>query len=243
MHDQRTGFCGSALLAVSILFMTIQCIGYLSSVRSPQPANNHISAGISAGLTEIQSTFNEIKDFFSGIKSFFEKIASFTSFIGFGTFVLLLVVFIFSSGLSAIGIPRGRTAFFISLALADSLWILWKESFAHQSPAYLLPLFRANAILLIPYMGTLVAKKLFPLFMMRLKKLFIRKRKISCDLLLHLTEEIYRAFSDFQQQSHRDVLDAKERGILIMSPETIETFDRLQEIITKNDLRKILDKK
>ena len=92
----------------------------------------------------------EIRDTIVGFGTFFKKLAELTSMLGFSTFVLLVMVLLFSSGLSAVGLPRGKPTLLISLAGANGLWLLWERSMNPGDMAFVPTMLKSNGIILAP---------------------------------------------------------------------------------------------
>lgn len=105
--------------------------------------DNIIGAGVS-------DTVKEIHRFIEGWNTFFSRLSAVTSLLGFKTLMLFLAVLIISSGLAAIGIPRGKVSFLAALLLCNLVWIAFKDSFNPGNIAYLGPILRANLTLCMP---------------------------------------------------------------------------------------------
>jgi len=144
-----------------------------------------------AGLT---NGFSEVKDFFNGLNSLLAGFSSFSNMIGFSTIILFLVILLLSTGLSAIGIPRGKISFLFSLIIADILWIFWKESFNPDSLSYLIPVIRSSIIILIPFIITILIQRFFPSLSGKIynfiKNLFKKKKSMEKEDLLLLSKEL-----------------------------------------------------
>lgn len=112
---------------------------------------------------EIRETINDIRHTAGGIMRFLESVSSvvvaIARFIDPRALALLFFVLVFSAGFAAIGIPRGRASFFISLALVDTLWFVWGKSINAEMPSYALSMAGANLYLLAPYFSYLVLRR------------------------------------------------------------------------------------
>ncbi len=148
------------------LFITLFTLGLFLSLFS---RGNDII--ITAGVTDI---IKDVHRFLEGWNTFFSRLSAVTSLVGFKTILLFLAVLVISSGLSAIGIPRGKFSFFSALLITDMVWIAFKDSFNPGSLDYLGPIIRANLTLavpmLLPYGGRLFYTKLWPRLKSKLKK-------------------------------------------------------------------------
>ncbi|PKL39835.1 MAG: hypothetical protein CVV44_06335 [Spirochaetae bacterium HGW-Spirochaetae-1] len=122
----------------------------------------------------VPSVIRDIQDLITGINTFISRVSTVTGLVGFQTILLFISVLIISSGLSAIGLPKGKTVFLLSLAMADTLWILWKDSFNPESLSYLVPVLRANLILLIPLITYILLKAFVPFLFPQIRNVLFR---------------------------------------------------------------------
>lgn len=148
------------------LFITLFTLGLFLTLFSK--GNDSI---ITAGVTDI---IKDVHRFMEGWNTFFSRLSAVTSLVGFKTVLLFLAVLVISSGLSAIGIPRGKVSFFSALFITDIVWIAFKDSFNPGTLDYLGPIIRANLTLSIPvlllYGGRLLIGRFWPRLKSRLKK-------------------------------------------------------------------------
>ncbi|OHD63932.1 MAG: hypothetical protein A2176_14985 [Spirochaetes bacterium RBG_13_51_14] len=201
--------------------------------------NRDASARIQqSGLTDMTETFREISDFLQGIHSFLSGIAFISETIGFSTIVLIVTVIVFSTGISAVGVPRGTASFLASLAAANTLWILWKMSFK-APPVDYIPMIKSNLIVLTPLVAAVLTPKLIRLVPrgIRHKLSSLTRRKGMLDA--RLLQELYR---EYQANSARlnssilaDVLDSDATGSVNLSPKTRAGIDAMKETIARLD--------
>lgn len=119
-----------------------------------------------AGLEDIREAYADIRQNLQGIGRFSRNLSSLfraiSAVVPAGALVLLLVAAFLSAGLSSIGVPRGKTSFFVSLALADTIWYLWEKSMAPEAHAFLLTIVRINLYVLGPYVLVAVLARTVP---------------------------------------------------------------------------------
>lgn len=119
-----------------------------------------------AGLEDIREAYGDIRKNLQGIGRFFQNLSSLSRAISAvfppGALVLLLAASFLSAGLSSIGVPRGKTSFFVSLALADTIWYLWEKSMTPETHAFLLTIVRINLYVLVPYILVAVLARAVP---------------------------------------------------------------------------------
>jgi|GEM_PF-663899 len=117
-------------------------------------------------FSEIRVAINEIRETAGGVWRFLESISSavrtIARLVDPRALALLFFVLLFSAGFAAIGIPRGRQSFFLSLALADALWFVWGKSMDEEMPSYALSMALVNLYLLSPYLLYLLLRRSVP---------------------------------------------------------------------------------
>ncbi len=186
-----------------------------------------------AGLS---STLNEIKDFLTGINSFISSIVSLSKLIGFSTFILFLFIMLLSSGLSAIGIPRGKVSFTLSLLIADSIWIMWSRSFNPGSYDFLLRIGRANLIILLPVIFVAFTAWIFPPLLNKLKRKirrsgFRKGKGFSGTETVKLSEEFADYSRGFQNSLVNDIISSESKKDILLSPETLSFSRKLKGLL------------
>ena len=137
---------------------------FLPVTPGPLPAHGAAMLEDTAhAFKEIRETINDIRHTAGGIARFLESVSSVAGTIARlidpRALALLFFVLVFSAGFAAIGIPRGRASFFISLALVDALWFVWGRSMNAELPSYALSMAGANLYLLVPYFSYLVLRR------------------------------------------------------------------------------------
>jgi len=173
------------------LFITLFTLGLFLTLFSE--GNNII---INAGVTDI---IKDVHRFMEGWNTFFTRLSAVTSLVGFKTVLLFLAVLVISSGLSAIGIPRGKFSFFSALFIIDMVWIAFKDSFNPGTLDYLGPIIRANLTLSIPvlllYGVRLLIARLWPRLKGRIKK-SDKTRDSSAEEILTRSIDLYRSLKE-----------------------------------------------
>lgn len=187
-------------------------------------------------MISITSTLNEIKEFISGINNFINSIVSISKLIGFSTFILFIFILLLSSGFSAIGIPRGRNSFILSLIIADSIWIVWARSFNPKSYDFLTGVGRANLVIILPVLSVAFAAWIFPLLFRKLRgKISLpgfRKRKgYSGSETAKLSEEFADYSRGFQNSLVNDIISSDSKKDIVLSPETVRFSRKLKNLL------------
>lgn len=191
--------------------------------------------------TNAASAYNDTKDFISGLKLFFEKLSTIASLIGFKTIVLLIAVLFISSGLSAIGVPKGRFSFFLSLAVADAIWILWKSSFGESASYW--PIVQSTLILSLPFLLILLIKKAVPKIRPRLKNVFARFTKQDIQIKRGEIRLLLRQFLEKSTELHNNIQenmdnDTASLGLSAITSREISEIKKILDSIEKKNRRK-----
>lgn len=150
---------------IIISFLIINSAGIFPLTAHANADEKGMFSDVTSALSEIKNTFNEIKETFAGIGRFFKNISIVTGtiarYVDPRAVLLLFWVLFFSAGFAAIGIPRGKTSFIISLISVDALWILWEKSMNPEN--WSIAMFvRVNLILLLPYFIFFALRKIVP---------------------------------------------------------------------------------
>lgn len=186
------------------------------------------AAGLMDGLEELRTVA-------AGIGSFTGKIAEFTSVIGIAVILLFLAILLISAGLGVLGVPRGKASFLMSLAIADGIWIAWKQSFDPGQFGYLQELLRSNLILLVP----LLAVALVSFLAARVPRLYrqviaprLRRGRghLSKNEMLQYLEEYQAARGDLERSLLNDIGRAGNEWVSL-SPRTRESAKTLQRTL------------
>lgn len=121
-------------------------------------------SGPSSVIEEVRGAMRDLRETLDGLKRFFGAISAavstVTGLIGTTALILLVAIVVISTLLSFAGIPRGPSSFMVSLAFADALWVLWMKSFAGLGGYSIMPVVKANAMLLLPLAGIYLAARL-----------------------------------------------------------------------------------
>ncbi len=181
----------------------------------------------------ISSTLSEIKDFLSGINSFINSMVSLSKLIGFSTFLLFIFIMLLSSGLSAIGIPRGKVSFTLSLLVADSIWIMWSRSFNPGSYDFLARVGRANLIILLPVILFAFSAWIFPPLFKKMKRKikssgFRKGKGFSGSETMKLSKEFADYSREFQNSLVNDIIGSESKKDILLSTETLRFSRKLK---------------
>ena len=164
-------------ILITVFFITILSSPVFAEKES---LFNRASSGFTETTQEARETLKGIHEFLTGVSKFIGNIAlvieSISSFIDSRAIAVFLIVLIISSGLTAVGVPRGYPAFITALLITDSLWFLWGKSMGADMLYYTLTIIRVNLIVLSPFIAAAVVRRyLFPV----LRRFFQRVRPFS----------------------------------------------------------------
>jgi len=188
----------------------------------------------------MKETYKSMEEFIDGINSFAGKVKSVTGMIGFKPIALLIIVAFLSSGLSAIGVPSGMLSFFISLALVNTIWIMWKMSFVDTQVGEYLSIIKTNLILLFPFILIFSIKSGWPFITKSLKKMKARltgeelklQRKEINSLSRLLLEENMKLHNQIQAEIDSDELST---GLSSDTKKLINKMRKLLDTLEEKD--------
>ncbi len=190
---------------------------------------------------EIIDTYNHIKTTFEGLSRFLDSIYSFisaiSSFLGYRAIALFFAIAFTSAGLSAIGFPKGRLSFFISMIIINLLWFTWNRSFEIDYIYTLSTMLKTNGIIVFPYILFLIIKHyndaikkylyaIFYFIFPFLKKEGIHKQKFQESVTLLNT-----TYTDVLESLMKDFFDGDD--FIILSGNSIRTIEQLENILKK----------
>jgi uncharacterized protein YoxC len=186
----------------------------------------------------MKGTYKSIEEFIDGVNNFVGKIQRVISMTGFKPIAFLIIVIFLSSGLSAIGVPRGMLSFFISLALVNTIWIIWKMSFGNTQMGEYLSIIKTNLILLFPFMLIFSIKSGWPFITKSLKNMKARltgeelklKRKEINSLSRLLLEENMKLHNQIQANIDNDELST---GLSSDTKKLINKMRKLLDLLEK----------
>jgi len=198
-----------------------------------------------AGISEITESLQNISDMLKGIQSFFSSLSNISiisNVIGLETVLLFVAVIVFSTGLSALGVPKGRLAFLVSLCTADCLWILWKASMKAALPDYLPQILKSNLVVLSPFLAVSVLAAVVPLLWGKVKRrvfpLLRRKHSLDKKALLVVYDEYLAQNALFHRQVSSQLLGSGESERITLSGETIKTIEDLKATLLKFNIKR-----
>ncbi|MDY6969809.1 MAG: hypothetical protein SVR08_14275 [Spirochaetota bacterium] len=187
-------------------------------------------------LSGISSTIDDTTDVLTGLGRFISTIsAAFTaisSIFGFKAIILFVIVLFFGAGLTFIGVPRGKSSFFTSLIIIDLVWFIWLRSFNKESWNFILPMLKTNLILLLPIIFFFLLRRIVPIFFTRIRIPFLKRRIMSNNEIIDMSERYQEVSSQFQKSLIRDILHKKDDKI-ILSGSTQNHIKQLEKIIKK----------
>ncbi len=194
---------------------------------------------IKDAISGFSNTLRDIKDAISGFSHFIQQITriveTISDIVGIQVLILLIVVSIIASGLAAIGIPRGKMSFFLSLIFTDCLWALWSTSFDPGSYAFIYDITKTNLILLSPYLLLLLVKRYWPdikRFCGKLRnKILSRPPDVVTIKEFFQWKKQYQSLNVSLLESLDNDLAAKENDSVTISKETIRLLDSLDAYI------------
>ena len=194
---------------------------------------------ISAGIQEFHESIKETKELFTSINKFFTTISSavkkVSSLVGGTTLLLLFFVLIISSGLGALGLPKGRITFFTALFISDILWLVWGSSTGAHMLSYFLMIAKTNGIVLSPFIIYLILKKFSPPLFSRLRKAL----PFSAGKSLHLKEAEFltERFSDESlnliKNISGDIETGRLNGEIFLSDASRSSLANIKKLLEK----------
>jgi hypothetical protein len=242
-------------LPVNIVVNIFILLSLLSFFSNRASMSGVIGCGFSEALDDAAESVKELKESIGGLLRFVKSITSavdtITSLVGFNAVILLMAVFIFSAGLSFIGVPKGKASFLFSLLLADSIWIMWERSFSHGGMDFIFTIIKANLILLAPVVLIIIMKKAIPEAAGRVSSFLFpkgfplfRHRVLSRDDINEAMDDYHSARMDFEKSIIKDALErGKDTGSVILSRETIESMERIKKAIDRMIVNKNINEK
>jgi len=194
---------------------------------------------ISTGVNEIKDSISETKEFFEALGRFAKTVAfpikKISSLVGGTTLILLFFILIISSGLGALGIPKGKFTFFAALLIADSLWLAWGNSTNSNMVIYFFNVAKTNIILLSPFFVYIITKKYFPSTISKLigKIPFKFKKGISPKE----AEFLSKRFSDesllLLRKLSKDLEKGKTDDKVILSDDSLKSIRNVKKLLEK----------
>jgi len=198
----------------------------------------------------MKKTYKSIEEFMDGVNSFVGKVQRVTDMIGFKPIALLIIVFFLSSGLSSVGVPKGKASFLTALALTDMIWLAWKMSFSDTQSAEYFSIVKANLILLSPFILIFSIKEGRPFIAKSLKKmkvrllgeeLKLRRREIN-SLSRLLLEENVKLHNQIQANIDNDELStglsSETKKFITEMRKLLDTLEKKDKVKQNADLEK-----
>ena len=188
----------------------------------------------------MKKTYKSIEEFIDGINSYVSKIQRVANTIGFKPIMLLIIVFFLSSGLSSVGVPKGKASFLTALALTNTIWIAWKISFDNTQFDEYLSILKANLILLSPFILIFSIKSGWPFMAKSLKRMKVKlmgeelkaKRREINSLSRLLLEENIKLHNQIQANIDSDELSI---GLSSDTKKLINEMKKLLDLLEKKD--------
>lgn len=190
---------------------------------------------------EIFDTYNQIKTTFEGLSRFLDNIYTFISaisnFLGYRAIALFFAIAFTSAGLSAIGFPKGKTSFFISMVIINILWFTWNTSFEIDYTYTLITMIKTNGIILFPYILFLIIKY----YKNAIKKSinicfyfifpFLKKEGIRKKALQESVKSLNATYTHVIDSLMNDYFNSND--IIKLSDTSIGTIEQLENILKK----------
>lgn len=213
----------------------------LSSAVSAQWHSGIISPieKLSSSINEIQESIQETKELFTSINKFFSSISSavktVSSLVGGTTLILLFFILIISSGLGAIGIPKGKITFFSALIIADILWLVWGNSTGAGLTGYFLLIAKTNAVILSPFILYLILKKYSPYIQQRLRKMlpFPAGKSLHIKEAQFLTERFSDESLSLIKNISGDIAAGRVNGKIFLSDASRNSLVSIKNLLEK----------
>ncbi len=194
---------------------------------------------ISTGVNEIKDSISETKEFFEALGKFTKTVAfpikKISSLVGGTTLILLFFILIISSGLGALGIPKGKFTFFAALLIADSLWLAWGNSTNSNMFLYILNVAKTNIILLSPFFIYIITKKYFPSTISKLigKIPFKFKKGVSPKEAEFLSERYSDESLVLLRKLSKDIKKGKTENKVILSDDSLKSIRNVKKLLEK----------
>lgn len=195
---------------------------------------------IHAGLAEMTDSLREVADAMQGIHTVLSGFSFISQTIGFGTILLFVAVIVFSAGYAAVGVPRGKPSFFLSLVTADALWFFWKMSSNTPVSEYCSSMVKANLIVLCPLVMVAIISRAFPIMLLKIRtrvpSSLRGKRIIGADTAAALCGECQTRSAQLSRAFTEDILASGRTGAPVrISAATRESTQLLRETLEKID--------
>ncbi len=219
------------------LFLTLFIT--LSIINIMNPSQDTMTLICNASFfDDVGDTITGFGRFFNAMKAAADPVAA---LIGFKAVMLFLGILLISTGLSFLGLPRGKASFYTSLITADILWILWAWSFDPEDINYLdllFSIFKTNLILLLPFLiisfikrSPIITKKLVPAIKSLIKLPFVNSVKLHNNQLINMSDKFYETSMSFQRSLMNDIIRQKDEEEIIISSETLKYGQDTQELL------------
>ncbi|MBN1501648.1 MAG: hypothetical protein JW982_15930 [Spirochaetes bacterium] len=190
-----------------------------------------IFASFSESLDDLEKVVTSITAVFQSISMTFKAI---NSLFGIEVLLLLLAVILFSSGLSAVGVPKGKLAFFSALAAADFFWLVWLIAQKSGSYLFIFKVLKTNLILLSPYLLVLTVKTIWPVILHHVRRRLYSKRGMKKEQLMKFSTEIMQLNVYLSKYIQQDLITDEEYVVL-----SNNTYNSLRHLLSKlNSLKK-----
>ena len=198
-------------------------------------------------LSGLTSTIEETSEIIKGLGRFFDSVTTIINFISAfidpGALILLIIVALLSTGLSFLGIQKGRFSFFVSLFIADMFWFTWIKSFyqSNELTNKIFILVKSNILLILPFVAIYFfktqtfSKKLKPKIISILKSPFSKKKPLSFneDDIIRITENLNLSNALLQKYITNDILNRKKKEDIILSAETLKQLKIMMETLER----------
>lgn len=190
---------------------------------------------------DIFDTYNNIKTTFEGLSRFLDAIYSFitaiSDILGYRALALFFAIAITSAGLSAIGLPKGKISFFISMVIINLLWYTWNKSFEIDWTYTLITMLKTNGIIVFPYILFLLIKHYREIIIRYLTKIFhlivpfIKRRGIPKQLFHESVKSLNIAYTSVTDSLMNDYF--KGETSIKLSTESIRAIEQLENVLQK----------
>jgi len=194
--------------------------------------------GITDSFNALSSSVDQINRFFTAAAEFMATLKAILTATGMATVVLFLAVILISTGLSALGVPRSKLSFIISLAAADSFWFAWEKALGNAAAGFLPGMIKSNAILLAPValvaclsFAAPLAKKLWLKSVHLIRN--VKKNEYSPDSAMELMIELDRKAASLRESIMNDTKLGLKKRSFPLSGATIEARQSLEKTLKK----------
>lgn len=194
--------------------------------------DNPLFGIVGCGITEsISEILNTIRGIAAGIQAISNAITFISSFLSLSIVFILLILFAISSGLSSIGIAKGKLNFFLSLFLTDFFWFLWSYGYYLGNFSFLFPMLKINLIILSPLISIYLLKKYAPIIYYRMLRFLYKHDGPTLNELKYINDRLILESAELQRHLNADIFNSGKKANLSFN--TISKVKEMRKILNE----------